>query len=209
MATLLHVDSSPMGGHSLTRKLTEEFVSQWKKAHPDGRVITRDLTATSLPVIDAQWVGAAYTPEDARTAEQKAKLALSEELIAELEQADEYVFGVPMHNFAIPAVLRLWIDQVSRVGKTFSYSSAGPEGLLKGKKAHFYLATGGEYGAGSPAAVMNHVEPYLQTIFGFLGVKDVTFLTAGGAAVLRSGTTDAQTFLAPHIDSIRAEFHAA
>ena len=82
----------------------------------------------------AQWVGAAYTPEDARTPAQRELLAVSDSLIAELEAADEYVFGVPMHNFAVPSVLKLWIDQIARAGKTFSYAGGTPEGLLKGKK---------------------------------------------------------------------------
>lgn len=209
MATLLHVDSSPLGAHSLTRKLTNEYVENWKKANPEGRVIMRDLTATQLPVIDGAWVGAAYTPEDARTAEQKAKLALSDELIAELEQADELVFGVPMHNFTIPAAVRLWIDQVARVGRTFSYATGVPVGLLKGKKAHFFLASGGQYGPESPVASMNFVEPYLRTIFGFMGVTDVSFLAAGGASAVQAGKTDASSFLKPHIETIQAEFKAA
>src|SRR5580658_4518949 len=99
MPTLLHIDSSPLYGRSVSRQLTGAFVTQWKSSHPDGTVIGRDLNATPIPPINAEWVAAVYTPEAAHTPEQKELLSLSDSFLAELEQADEYVFGVPMHNF--------------------------------------------------------------------------------------------------------------
>src|ERR1700755_3518716 len=98
MSTLLHIDSSPLYGRSVSRELTAAFVTQWEASHPDGTVIYRDLNATSIPRVNAEWVGAAYTPEAARTPQEKEVLSLSDSLLAELEQADEYVIGVPMHN---------------------------------------------------------------------------------------------------------------
>src|SRR5215469_3556820 len=88
MPTLLHIDSSPLYGRSVSRQLTGAFVSQWKAAHPNGTVVDRDLNATPIPPITGEWVGAAYTPEAARTAQQKELLALSDTLLSELEQAD-------------------------------------------------------------------------------------------------------------------------
>lgn len=209
MTTLLHVDSSPLGEASVSRQLSSEFVRNWKKANPNGKVITRDLSTTSLQPVTGAWVGAAYTPEDARTPAQRELLAVSDSLIAELEAADEYIFGVPMHNFGIPSVLKLWIDLVARVGKTFSYASGAPEGLLEGKKATFIAASGGVYDAATAMAAFNFVEPYLRTVFGFLGLTDVKFITAGGAAALNYGKIDRETFLQPHVESIRAQFQAA
>ena len=122
MATLLRIDSSPLGdGASFSRHLTSEFVEKWKATHPGGVVISRDVTTTKLSPIDGEWIGAAYTPKASRTPRQREVLALSDELIAELKAADEFVIGVPMHNFSIPGGLKLWIDQVARVGETFSY----------------------------------------------------------------------------------------
>src|ERR1700722_12199791 len=97
--TLLDINSSPLGEASVSRHLTAEFVENWQLANQDGKVINRDLTTTSIPPVSAAWVGAAYSPEDARTPAQREQLGLSDTLIAELEAADEYVFGVPMHNF--------------------------------------------------------------------------------------------------------------
>jgi len=202
MSTLLHIDSSPLYGRSVSRQLTDAFVTQWKSSHPGGTVVDRDLNATAISPITAEWVGAAFTPEEARTQQQRDLLALSDTLIAELEQADEYVFGVPMHNFGVPSVLKLWIDQIARVGRTFSYADGAPKGLITGKKATFIIATGGIYDAQTQMASFNFVEPYLRSVFGFLGVTDATFLTAGGTAALNYGQ-DRDAFLAPHLQAVQ------
>jgi FMN-dependent NADH-azoreductase len=208
MATLLHIDSSPNYGRSVSRQLSGAFVEQWKSRHPGATVIERDLNATSIPPISAEWVGAAYTPEEARAPQQKKQLELSDTLLAELAQANEYVIGVPMHNFGVPSVLKLWIDQISRVGKTFSYENGTPKGLLAGKKATFIIATGGVYDPQTQMASFNFVEPYLRSVFGFLGVTDATFLTAGGTAALNYGQ-DRAAFLAPHLETVQSHAQRA
>jgi FMN-dependent NADH-azoreductase len=207
MSTLLHIDTSPLYGRSVSRQLTGAFVDEWKSSHLDGTVIDRDLNATALSPITAEWVGAAYTPEGARTPQQKELLAVSDVLLAELEQADEYVIGVPMHNFGVPSVLKLWIDQIARVGRTFSYGSGIPKGLLTGKKATFLIATGGIYDVQTQMASFNFVEPYLRSVFGFLGVTNATFLTAGGTSALNQGL-DRDAFLAPHLQVVQSHAQA-
>ena len=209
MPTLLHIDSSPLGDASISRQLTKEFVQTWKEANPNGKIIIRNLTDSALTPVTAEWVGAAYTPEHARTPAQRELLTTSDTLIDELQSADQYVFGVPMHNFGVPSTLKLWIDLIARAGKTFSYANGTPQGLLQGKKATFLVAAGGNYDASTTMASFNFVEPYLRTVFGFLGVADVTFITAGGAAALNYGKIDRQTFLKPHVESIRAQFQVA
>jgi FMN-dependent NADH-azoreductase len=203
MPTLLHIDSSPLDS-SISRELTREFTKSWSEKNPTGTVIDRNLSAAPPKPIDQVWIGAAYTPEGGRTPEQKAVLADSDVLIGELQKADEIVIGVAMHNFSIPSVLKLWIDQVARSGKTFSYGANGPEGLLKGKKLTVLVSTGGVYEAGTPGASMNFVEPYLRTVFGFLGITDVTFVTASGAAQIMMGAIDREAFLKPTLDQVRA-----
>jgi FMN-dependent NADH-azoreductase len=209
MSTLLRVDSSPFPGEaSFSRQLTSEFVAQWRNMQPDGCIIERDLAKTALAPVNSLWISAVYTPEANRTPEQNALLATSDELIAELQAADEYVFGVSMHNFSIPSSLKLWIDQIARVGKTFSYEGGTPAGLLQNKKATFMVATGGVYEQGTPMAAMNHIEPYLRSVFWFLGVKDITFINASGTSRARFGV-DRAIILQPALDSIRAQFQAA
>ncbi len=211
MPTLLQVDSSPMGAHSVSRQLTADFVASWKAANPGGTVVERDLHSTDglggehLTPVTGAWVGAAYTPKEAVTPEQKAVLAVSDKLLAEVFGADEIVIGVPMHNFGIPSVLKMWIDLIVRVGVTFRYGAQGPEGLIQGKKLTLLIATGGDYGPGTPAAGYNFVEPYLRAVFGFLGITEVTVITAAGTAALMQGADRAE-FLAPVEAKVRALF---
>jgi FMN-dependent NADH-azoreductase len=209
MSTLLRIDSSPFGGDaSFSRQLTADFVQQWKRNHPDGNVITRDLATTKLPPLDAEWIGAVYAPKTSLTPRQREVLTLSDELIAELRAADEFVIGVAMHNFSIPSVLKLWIDQIVRAGETFSYENGAPVGLLRGKKATFLTATGGVYDAGTPRADLNFIEPYLRSLFAFMGVTEISFVTASGTSRLRFGV-DRETILQPALRSIQARFQAA
>jgi FMN-dependent NADH-azoreductase len=203
MPTLLHLDSSPMES-SISRELTREFVKTWKAAYPEGAVIYRDVAAHTPKPIDAAWIGAGFTPVNSRTAEQKTVLAPSEELIAELESADEYVFGVAMHNFSIPASLKLWIDQVVRSGRTFSFGQSGAKGLLLGKRATIVVASGAVFEPGTPLASFNFVEPYLKAILGFIGVTEVKFVTAGGTKDVMLGAVDRDTFLKPTLEQVRS-----
>jgi FMN-dependent NADH-azoreductase len=202
MPTLLHLDSSPLA-NSISRELTREFVKSWQTTHQDGTVIRRDLAEFPPKPIDAAWIGSIFTPDASRTPEQKATLEPSDELIGELERADEYVFGVAMHNFSIPSVLKLWLDQIVRSGRTFGYGENGPRGLLEGKKATVLIASGGVYEPGTPSGAMNFVEPYLKAILGFIGITDVQFITAAGAAQLMRGTLDRETFLKPTLERVR------
>ena len=209
MTTLLRIDSSPFdGATSFSRQLTTEFVEQWRETHPGGKVIGRDLITTKLPSVSAEWIGASHTPAASLSPRQREVLAISDELIAELDAADEYVFGVSMHNFSIPAVLKLWIDEIVRMGRTFTYENGAPRGLLGGKTATFLVASGGVYDQGTPMAAMNFVEPYLRSIFGFLGVIDPLFINAGGTARLQYGV-ERETILQPAVASIHARLPQA
>ncbi len=203
MPTLLHIDSSPLES-SVSRELTREYVKAWKAKTPAGKVITRDLSKGAPQPLDAAWIHASFTDPSARSPEQNAALSVSDELIAEVEAADEIVIGVAMHNFSIPSALKLWIDQVVRSGRTFSYASGGPKGLLSGKKATILSASGGSYEPGSPYASMNHADPYLKTVLGFIGITDVSFVAAGGANKLMGGAVSREAFLKPTLERVRA-----
>jgi len=175
MATLLIVNSSPRS-NSVSRRLTRHLAGEWKQNNPGGRVIERDLVAEPLPFVSEAWIQAAYTPADQRTEEQQRVLALSDALIGELMAADLIVLGAPMHNFSIPAALKVWIDLIVRAGKTFRYGDSGPVGLVpSGKKVLAIVSRGGSYGEGSPA---DFQVPYLRHILGFIGLKDVTVVDA-------------------------------
>jgi FMN-dependent NADH-azoreductase len=191
-----------MGEASISRRLTAELARRWRSAHPKGKVIYRDVTGTAIPVITAAWVAANYTPKESRTQEQHDLLALSTELVAELLEADEYVIGVPMHNWGPSSSFKLWIDQILRFGDIIALTADGPKGMLRNKRATFVIAAGRRYGPGSDDAPRNYLEPWLRTFFGYLGLRDMRFLLADGAADVRYGKIEQAAFLAPHIRTI-------
>jgi FMN-dependent NADH-azoreductase len=174
---LLRVDSSARR-NSVSRHLTAHFAEAWQQEHPDGTVIERDLSTTVVPHITDEWVHAVHSNPATLTPEQKKVLQLSDALVEELLEADTIVIGAPMHNFAIPAPLKGWIDQVVRVGKTVLFAAAGPQGLLKGKKVYVITTRGGAYRSGTPTERFDFQEPYLRHILAFIGLTDVTFIHA-------------------------------
>jgi FMN-dependent NADH-azoreductase len=172
---LLHIDSSARSS-SVSRKLTGQFAQEWKKNHPEGKVIHRDLSTTSLPQITDDW-GATYVDESKVTAAQRSYLSTSDSLIEELQAADTVVIGAPMYNFSISSQLKAWIDQIVRRGKTVDFRAEGPRGLLGGKEVVVITSRGGSYEKDSPAAPFDFQEPYLRAILGFIGLN-ATFIHA-------------------------------
>ncbi|MFV1874987.1 FMN-dependent NADH-azoreductase [Nioella sp.] len=178
-SSILRIDASARREGSVSRDLADRIIARFPGAH----VTTRDL-APGLPLIDETWVGANFTPEAERSPEQRATLALSDDLIAEVKAADTLVIGLPIYNFGVPATLKAWVDQVARAGVTFRYSEAGPEGLLTGKRAIVIVASGGTE-AGSE---IDFATGYIRHVLSFIGIKDVEFVTADRLALDPDGT---------------------
>lgn len=203
MPTLLHIDASASLQTSISRALSAEFVHCWQQ-HPDGTVIRRDLALTTIPTITQNWISAAFAPATSRSEEARASLALSGSLIAELRAADEYVIGTSMYNFAPPASLKLWVDQVVRLGETYAYIEGKRQGVLQGKAATVLVASGGTYEPGTPGEAFDFVTPYLRAVLGYMGVTAVQTHAAGGTQALLGGKTTREQFLAPHLAHVRA-----
>jgi FMN-dependent NADH-azoreductase len=174
--TLLRIDSSARAG-SVTRQLTTKFVEEWRAKHPTGEVIYRDLPATMLPAITDDW-NATFIDVSKVTPSQRTYLSTSDALIEEVRKADTIVIGSPMYNFAISSLLKAWIDQIVRVGKTIAYGPEGHKGLLENKKVVVITARGGSYRKDGPTSKFDFQEPYLRHILGFIGLTDVTFIHA-------------------------------
>lgn len=182
MTTILHINSSIRSAGSVSRRLSSEFLSRWKAAHPGDVVIERDLANDPVPHLTEQMMGAFFTPVDQHSAEQARTIALADALVDELRRADVIVLGAPMYNFSISSALKAWIDHVTRAGVTFSYSETGPVGLVTGKKVYLFTASGGVYSEG-PAQAMNFQETYLRAVLGFIGLTDITVVRAEGLAM--------------------------
>jgi FMN-dependent NADH-azoreductase len=176
---ILHIDSSVTGAKSVSRPLTAATVARLLELNPGAEVTYRDLVTEPLRHYTAviRMFGADATDLDA---EQKHELATGEALLTEFLAADVVVVGTPMYNFAIPSQLKAWVDHLAVQGKTFRYSSAGPEGLCGGKRIIVVSSRGGQYGPGSPYEAADFQEKYLKLFFGFLGIKEVEVVRAEG-----------------------------
>jgi FMN-dependent NADH-azoreductase len=175
MKSLLVINSSAAREGSVSRTLVEETVERLLDANPKAEIVRRDLGVSPIPHLTVETLSG-VRGQPATDAEHAAR-ELSDELIAELRAADTIVIGAPMYNFSVPTSLRAWFDHVLRAGETFSYSEAGPKGLLGGRRVIVIESRGGLYSEG-PAGAVDFQEPYLRHLLGFVGITDVTFVHA-------------------------------
>lgn len=180
---LLHVDSSILGDHSVSRQISAAAVASLRAAIPGLEVVYRDLDATPAPHQSGALLAARGLAPDQRNPDQARDVAHADVILDEFLAADIVVIGVPMYNFGIPSQLKSWIDHLAVSGKTFSYSEAGVEGLAKGKRVILASSRGGFYGPDSPAAGLQHQESYLRGFFGFIGITDVEVVSAEGVNI--------------------------
>lgn len=179
---ILKIITSTKGETSFSNQLSDAVIEKLKAIHPDSKVQTLDLSKTPLPYLTDSHISAVYAPAETHSAEQTAALRHSDEAIERLLDSDVIVIGVPLYNFGIPAVLKGWIDQVARAGKTFSYSAEGPKGLVNDKKVYLSIASGAIFSEG-PYKSYDFSESYLRAVFGFLGMTDVTTFRVEGTAI--------------------------
>ena len=176
MTKVLVLDSAATGSASVSHKLTGELVAGLLARDPQARIVRRHIGEQPIPHLTAETVSAIRGGE-AQSEAGRAALALSDQLVDELREADLIVIGAPMYNFGIPSTLKAWFDHVLRARVTFRYSETGPEGLLTGKRAIVVESRAGLYSEG-PAAAMDSQEPHLRNLLGFMGITDVTFVRA-------------------------------
>jgi FMN-dependent NADH-azoreductase len=178
---LLHIDSSVLGPHSVSRQVSAAIVDRLAKAAPDLDIVYRDLTLTPLAHLSGSHLAAGQgaVPDAAL----QPDLAAGQAVLSEFLAADIVVLGAPMYNFTIPSQLKAWIDRIVVAGKTFKYGAQGPEGLAGNKRVIIAVSRGGYYGADTPYAVGEHLETYLCWVFGFIGVANPEFISADGIQV--------------------------
>src|SRR5258706_6443044 len=177
MKTLLQIRSSIFSEGGQSSRLADRFVANWREWNPGGKVIVRDVNP--VPHLDAARFGAFLAKPGERTAEQQDVVAYSDGLIAELQQADVVVLGLPMYNFGLPSTLKAYFDHIARAGVTFRYTDKGAVGLVTGKEVYVFAARGGLY-AGTPRDTQTQ---YVRDFLAFLGMSDVRFVYAEGLAI--------------------------
>ncbi|MBE7939366.1 MULTISPECIES: NAD(P)H-dependent oxidoreductase [Ramlibacter] len=181
---LLHIDSSPLAGNSVSRDLTARVVAEWVATHPGTQVEHLDLALDAPSHLNIDSLGFRLGPDAQGLSEvQRRENAVSERLVSQFLAADVVVVGAPMYNFSVPSQLKAWIDRIAQAGRTFHYTEKGPQGLAGGKTVIVASSRGGVYSSNPALAGLDHQESYLRTVFGFLGISDVRFVRAEGVAM--------------------------
>ncbi|WP_376743696.1 FMN-dependent NADH-azoreductase [Ensifer canadensis] len=184
MPTILHLDSSILGGNSVSRALSAAVVARLKNLDPAVDVVYRDLAAQPIPHLTGGYVavvrGGLEAPHDPAL---RADLAVGKAVLEEFLRADTVVLGVAQYNFSVPSQLKAWIDRIAVPGKTFRYTEGGPEGLVVNKRVIIALARGGFYGPGSPAENFEHTLSYLKSVLAFIGIAHPEVIAADGVNV--------------------------
>ena len=200
MKTLILL-SSILGDASLSGNLARHAIARLQAADPSGTITVRDLATDAIPYFDATTAAALFTPAEARSESQREIVALSDELVSELFEADRIVFAVPVYNFGIPAQLKSYLDYVARAGITFRYNADGTaQGLITGKQVVVIVSRGGK-AFGTPA---DSITPYLQTMLGFLGMDEVEFVAAEGVKMGEGSLNRALDQARSDLDSLLA-----
>jgi FMN-dependent NADH-azoreductase len=178
---LLHLDSSVLGPHSVSRQVSAAIVERLRQANPGLETVYRDVTATPLGHLTGLHLAAGQgaAPEPSVREDLAAGQAVLDEFLA----ADIVVIGAPMYNFSVPSQLKAWIDRILVAGKTFKYGAQGVEGLAAGKRVIVAISRGGYYGPGTPMAALEHLETYLRSVFGFIGINNPEFISADGIQI--------------------------
>ncbi len=179
---LLHLDSSILGGNSVSRTISKAVVERLTHETPDLQVTYRDLAADPIPHLTGAYL-AGQSADVQHDQAMQENLALGGKVLEEFLAADIVVIGVALYNFTVPSQLKTWIDRVLVAGKTFHYTPKGAEGLVHGKRVILAIARGGIYSAGSPHAAFEHAESYLRAALGFIGVRDPEVIVAEGIAL--------------------------
>jgi len=182
MKNILHITSSPRGQESNSTRLGAAVIVRLLKQYPGSKVTVNDVVEKRYEPLQEVHVVAYRLPSDQHSTEQRLALQDSDDAVAEMIAADIIVISVPLYNFAIPAALKGWVDHVVRAGKTFSYQTGKPEGLLLNKKVYLAIASNGVYSDG-PLKAWDYAEPYLRFILGFMGLNDITTLRIEGSGV--------------------------
>jgi FMN-dependent NADH-azoreductase len=192
--TLLHLDASPRGSRSQSRRLGADFLTAFRAANPAAQIVTRDLGRNPPPFVSEAWVEGAFAPADSHSVAAREAIAVSNAYVDELLTADQLVITTPIYNLSLPAALKAWIDQIVRAGRTFAKSARGFEGLAKNKRALILVTSGSDFRPGTPGGAYNFLEPYLRAVLGFIGITDVRFVYAHsqGADPATSGTALAE-----------------
>lgn len=175
MLELLLINASPRPAVSVGYRLANELAQAQRERNPDRVITHRDLYRTPLPPLETAYADALTR----RTEDSAPVFDQSRQLIEELERSEQVIIATPMHNFTVPAMLKLWIDHVVRIGRTFAVTAQGKMGLLADRPVYVIISSGGVH-RGDQAGQPDFLTPYLRHLLASIGLLDVHFIYLQG-----------------------------
>lgn len=187
MTNLLRIDTSTRGSDSYSRSLANDLEDIIQVKSSGLSYVKRDLVESNLPHVNQDFINAMFTPKEEQTQEMKTVLSLSDQLIHELKTAEIILLSTPMFNFTVPSRLKAYIDHITRIGETFSMDENGMKGLLTDKRLIIAASSGSEF---TEMKQMDFLEPYLKSIFGFIGITEIDYIALEGSSMLAPDALD-------------------
>lgn len=178
MKNILVVRSSVNDSQSISNQMVNEFINQLQAKHPTLTMMERDLNKNPVPMLTATTTSAIRAGDIADTEKATAN-QLANTLIDEIKSADAIVMGVPMYNFHVPSTFKAYVDYIARPRITFTYSEAGPVGLLPNIPVYAFVSSAGVYEEGKT----DFMSPWLRQALGFVGLNNVKVIKIEGFAL--------------------------
>jgi FMN-dependent NADH-azoreductase len=193
MTKILHVTCSPLGQASRSCGLSQKIVGHLLKSDPAAILVNRVIGGGAVSHIDESYAAAlGATQQSPAEIYPEGSMSRSEELIQELESSDFVVIGTPVHNFTVPATLKVWIDHIVRVRRTFNVTPQGKVGTLRDRPVFVAVSSGGRF-SGERARQPDFLTPYLKAVLGTIGLHDLTFFSVQGIGSGPDAVAEART----------------
>jgi FMN-dependent NADH-azoreductase len=176
---ILQITCSPRGQASESYRLSQNIIGLLMHDHPAATLVHRAVGGGELPLVDEPYATSQQSHADIS---RQGSIARSDLLIAELDAADIVVIATPMHNFTVPAALKVWIDHIARVRRTFNVGAQGKTSLLRDRPVFVAVASGGRFSGVTPRQP-DFLTPYLKAVLGMIGLHDLMFFSVEGTAM--------------------------
>lgn len=162
MTTLLRIDASIRSEGSHSRELADHYQQVWQADFPAGEVIVRDLALEPIPHVNGELVEAFYARDN-----HDPRLELADQLLDEVQRADELLISSPLYNLSLPSSLKAYFDHLSRPGLTFNMVEGQYQGLLNGKHAVLITTRGS---LSNPMVKDDFQGDYIRAMLNLLGI---------------------------------------
>jgi len=191
--SLYRLDASIRVEDSHSRAIADIVEQEWRNGRPGEPIIRRHVGVDPIPA--TAWATAVFagrTPEESRTDEQQAALALAATLTDELVAADALLFAVPLYNFGVSQHFKTWVDMVI----TDPRIAAGAQPILAGKPAVLVTVRGGNYRPGTPREGWDHATGWMRRILADVWHLDLKVVQAEFTLVGVNPALEQFTYLA-------------